>query len=89
MTKTIVKIPPILMRIGALESAQPVLAEAKVPKAVGRNLLNIQTSNSKNYSQNPTNLDENWSVGILIACSSFHKGSQGSRRDARQHQNFK
>ena len=89
MTKTIIKIPPILMRIGALESAQPVLAEANVPKAVGRDLLNIQTSNSKNYSQNPTNLDENWSVGILIACSSCHTGSQASRKDPRQHPNFK
>ena len=70
------------MRIGALESAQPALAAAKVPKAVGRILLNIQTSNDKNYNQNPTNLDENWSVGISIACSSYCKGSQASRKDS-------
>ena len=39
----------------------------------------IQTSNDKNYYQNPTNLDESWSVGISITCSSCQTCSEASR----------
>ena len=44
----------------------------------------IQTSNDKNYYQNPTNLDESWSVGISITCSSSQTCSEACRRDPGQ-----
>ena len=44
-------------------------------------LHNVQTSNDKNYSQTPTNLDESWSVGISITCSSCQTCSEACRSD--------
>ena len=89
MTKTTVKIQRILMRVGALQSAQLARAVTHAPKPLGRILHNIQTSNDKNYNQNPTNFDESWSVGIRKMCSSCHTCSQASRKTPTQHPNFK
>ena len=42
-----------------------------------------QTSNHKNYIQNPTNFDESWSVRICIAISSCHKAPKPQIRNLR------
>ena len=69
------------MRVGPLESAWPALAATHAPKLVGENLVKVETSNDKNYSQNPTNLDESRTVGISITCSSRHTCSEACRKD--------
>ena len=53
MTKTSIKIQRILMRVGALESAQPALAATYAPKLVGEILIKSKLQITKTIVKIP------------------------------------
>ena len=70
---------------GPKPEAQGPEAQGKTPQKTQKAKRKIQkkTSNLKNYNQNPTNLDESWSVRILIVISISHKALKLQIRNLR------